>query len=167
MAGGALLFPDTSASHPPLAPVASAVGAGGASASGAPLSPVAVGGPLSAVSGRPLSLVASVGLLSTVLGHFLSSVTSGGPLSAVLVRPLSLVPPASSRVLFLTSTPSRTNRSFLPFSPFFQSFSSSSPTPLARNPEQLTEKRLFDQAFIAQRLIASTQQNEELDSSFE
>ncbi len=205
-AGGTPLSPDASARCLPSSPVASAGGAGDASAGGAPsfpvtgsgsssaisghpLSPVAGGGPSSAISSRPSSPVAGGGPLSAVsdcpssfvagggpssvvLGRPSSPVAGGGPLSAVsgylsspvaggssssavLGRPLSPVPPASSWALFLTSIPSRARRSSLPSSPLFHSSLPSSSKPLAHDPAPLTGKRLFDQAFITQRPIAS------------
>ncbi len=66
-----------------LSPFASADGADTASAGGAPLSPVASGGPLSAVLGRLSSSVASGGPLSAVSGRALSPITCGGSLSTV------------------------------------------------------------------------------------
>ncbi len=182
-ASGTLSSPDASACRPPSSPVASAGSARGASGGGAPSSPVAGGGPLSAVSGHFSSLVASGGPSSAISGRpsspfaggGLSSAVSGrpsslvagaGPSSTVSVRPSSPVPPAGSQALFLTSIPSCARCSSLPFSPLFHSSFPSSPTPLARNPAPLSGKRLFDQAFITQMLIASTQQQEELDLSF-
>ncbi len=91
-------------------------------------------------------------------GSFLSTVFNGGL--------LSLVPPAGSPALFLTSTSSRAHCSSLSSSPFFHSFLPSLPTPLTRNPAPLTGKRLFDQAFITQRPISLIRQQEELDFSF-
>ncbi len=64
--------------------IVSAGSAGDASTGGAPSSPVASGGPLSAVSGRFLSPFACGGPSSAVLGCFSSPVASGGPLSAIL-----------------------------------------------------------------------------------
>ncbi len=109
---------------------------------------ISVGNPLSAVLGRLLSLIANGVPLSTVLGCPLSLVVGDGLLSVVLVRLLSFMPPAGSRALFLTSTPSCAHCSSLP----------SSPTPLAHDLAPLTGKRLFDQAFITQRPIASIRQ---------
>ena len=122
--------------------------------------------PLSAISNCFLSHVASVDLLSTVSGHFLSFVTSSGPLSAVSGGFLSLMPPAGSWALFLTSILSHAHCSFLPPSLFFHFSLLSLPTPLICNSILLIRKRLFDQAFITQKLIASTQQQEEHDLSF-
>ncbi len=156
--------PLSTVSGRPLSPVA---GGGPLSAvSGSLLSLVTGGSPSSAVSGRPLSPVAGGGLSSAVSSRLLSPVAGGDPSSAVSGRLLSLVPPVGSRALFLTSTPSRARRSSLPSSPLFHSSLLSSPTPLARNPEPLTRKRSFDQAFITQKPIASTRQQEELDLSF-
>ncbi len=209
LAGGAPSSPDASTRCFPSSPVASADGTSGVSAGGAPLtpvagggpssavsgrssspvagssplsavssrpsssvagggplsavsgrlsSPVAGGGPLSTVSGRPSPLVAGGGPSSAVLGRPLSLIASGGPLSAVSGRPSSPVPPAGSRVLFLTSTPSRARHFSLFSSLLFHSSLPSLPTPLACNPASLSGKRLFDQAFITQRPIASTRQ---------
>ncbi len=147
------------------------------------LSPIARSGPLSIVSGRPLSPIAGGGSSSAISGRLSSPVAGGGLFSAVLVRPsspvagdgslsavsgysLSPVPPADSQTLFLTSTPSHKRRSSLPSLPLFDSSLPSLPTLLAHNSAPLTGKRLFDQAFITQRPIASTRQQEELDLSF-
>ncbi len=113
------------------------------------MSLIAGGGPLSTVSSRPLSLVAG-----------------DGPSSAVSGRLLSPVPPAGSRALFLTSTPSCAHCFSLPSLLLFHYSLPSSLISLARNPTLLTGKRLFDQAFITQRPIASKRQQEELDLSF-
>ncbi len=134
--------------------------------SGRLLYPVTGGGPLSAVLGRLSSPIAGGGSLSAVLGHLLSHIAGSGPSSAVLGRPLFLVPSVGSRVLFLTSTPSRAHRSSLPSSPLLHSFLPFSPTPLTCNPAPLSGKKLFDQAFIIQKPITSIRQQEELDLSF-
>ena len=176
MVGGILSSPDTSVCCFSSFPVASTSSASGPSASGALSSFVAGSGLLSAIFDRSLSPVGSSNLLfavlgcllSTVLDCFLSLIASGGPLSAVSnSSSLSLVLPASSWALFLTSTPSRARHFSLPSSPLSHSFLPFLPISLAHNPALLTRKRLFDQVFITQRPIASTQQQEELDLSFE
>lgn len=133
---------------------------------GCPLSSIISGGLLSTVSGRFLSSVVGSSPLSAILGHLLSFVTSGGFLSAVLGRLLSPVPLAGFRALFLTSTLSYVHCFSLPSSPLFHFFLPSLPTPLARNPALLSGKRLFNPAFITQKPIASTQEEDELDLSF-
>ena len=120
----------------------------------------------SAVSDRLLSLVTEGGFLSVVFGCPSYLVTSGGPLSAVLGRfssffasgsllsanfsgsSLSLILPVGSQVLFLTSISFCARRFSLLFLPLFYFSLPSSPTPLARNLASLTNKRLFNQAFI-------------------
>ncbi len=145
---------------------------------------IAGGGLLSAFFGRSLSFVASGGPLSTIFGRSSSSVTSDDPSSAVSDSLLSLIAgggplfplfgtgllfpisPAGSWALFLTSTPSRARYSSLPSLSLFHSFLPSLSTLLTRNPTPLTGKRLFNQVFITQRPITSTQKQEELDLSF-
>lgn len=169
------MSPVASACHLPLSLFASAGGTGGASVGSAPSSFVASNGPLFAVSGRPLSLVAGDSPLSTVSSHLSSSITGGDPSSTVSSRfsssvadsgllstfsgggPLFSIPPAGSRTLYLTSTLFYAHCSSLPSSPLFHSSLPSLLTALACNPIPFTGKRLFDQAFITQRPIASRQ----------
>lgn len=118
----------------------------GASADSTLSSPIAGGGLLFAISFYILSPVADGGLLSTVFDHFLSPITGGG-LS-------SLIPPAGSQALFLTSTLSHTHYFSFLFLSFFYSFLPPSLTPLTYNPIPFIGKRLFNQVFITQRSIA-------------
>lgn len=118
---------------------------------------VAVGSSLSTVFGHLSSLVIGSGILFAVLDSLLSSIAGDGLLSTISGDgSSSSVPPADSQVLFLISTPFYTCHSSLLSLLLFHSFLFFLPTTLACNPASLTEKRLFDQAFMIQRPIAST-----------
>lgn len=174
MISGALSSPFASACCPSLFLIMFASHAGGASTGSAPSSPVAGGSPFFAISGRPLVPAASVsplfavsgGPLSTISSHSLSFVR-GDPSTTISGSGLlSSVPNASFRALFMPSSSSCACLFYLLSLPLFYSSLSSSPTSLAGNPTRFTRKRLFDKAFITQKPIALTQQEEELDLSF-
>ena len=183
MVSCALLSSDASACCLRLSPIIYTGSANSPSTSGAPLSHIAnsdllsivfslfsllitSGGPLFAISVHLLSLVIGSGLLSAilgcllliVLGYSLSLSASDSPLLAisggVLLFPM---PHAYSCSLFLTNIPSCVRHSFLPYLPLFCSFLPSLLILFARNPAPLTGKRLFDQVFITQKPITSTQ----------
>lgn len=116
--------------------------------SGYLLSPIASNCPLSTISGPLLSFVAGSSILYIIFGS--------GPLFAISGSSfLSLMPFASSRVLFLLCTLSHMHCSFLPFLLLIHSFLLFLPIPLARNSALHIEKSLFNQTFIIQRPITS------------
>lgn len=165
---------NASAHYPLLSFIASISGAGSASASDVPSSPIAGSSPLSIVLGNFSSFITNGDPLSTVLGHLLSFVAGDNLLSIVsghlsslvigsyllsivlghLSSPVSL---AGNWALFLTSILSHIHCSSLPSLLFFYFSLLSLPISLAYDPTLLTGKKLFDQAFITQKSIASIQ----------
>lgn len=91
--------------------------------SGCLFSNIAGGGPLSTISGCSLSLIANGSPLFAIFGRFLSPDAGSSFLSTVSDNSsLSLVPPAGSQELFLTSIPSCAHRFSLPFLSLFHFF---------------------------------------------
>lgn len=137
------------------------VSSGGESADGAPLSPFA-----SACCFLSFSIASANGAggASTSAGDTSAGITPLFPVAGVSL--LSAMPSVSSQALFLSSTPSCARCFSLLFSPFFHFSLPSSPLPLARNSTPFTGKRLFDQAFITQKPIASIQKYKKLDLRF-
>lgn len=142
-----------------------------------PLFLIASAGDASANDAFASNVVASDALLSLVVSaryYLFSSIVFAGSAGGASVSandasasdaPSSLIAtssssssiyPAGFRALFLPSTLSCARRFSLPSSPLFHFSLPSSPTLLACNQTLFTEKRLFDQVFITQRLIAST-----------
>lgn len=106
---------------------------------------------LSAISGCILSLIVNDNLLSLIFG--------GSSFSPVLS--------ASFWVLFLLNILSYAHYFSLRSLPLFHSSLPSLLISLIYSPTPFIRKRLFDQTFITQRLIASIQQQEKPDLSFE
>lgn len=140
---------------------------------------------LSTVSYHLLSLVISNCFLSIVFNCFLSLVASDGPSSTISSDLLFFVassdflstvsdnsflffiPLAGSRALFLPNTLSCMCCFLLLSVLLFYSFLPSSPTLFTHHLTLFTGKKMFNQAFIAQKPIASIQQQKKLDLKFE
>lgn len=116
----------------------------------------------STVFGSFLSLITGDCLLSAIfIGDPLSPiiVASDGPLSDVFDNHLLfLIPFASLQALFLPNIPYCAHCLSLLFLPFFYFSLPFLPMPLIYHPTLFIRKRMFDQAFIVQKLITSRQQ---------